>query len=165
MNSFIRLSIIVFLAGIVSGCGFQLRGDVQVPDEAKNLHLVTPSNALEDEFAVYLLDAGVNLTPQAQGADSVLRLSNEQYEKRTLSVDPDTGKEREFEITYSVAFSLRTSDGDVLIKRQAVELQRDYVFDADQVIGKSREESLLRAEMRRDAVQQILRRIEASVSQ
>jgi len=47
---------------------------------------------------------------------------------------------------------------------QSVSLLRDYVFDPDAVIGKSREEGVLREEMRRDAAQQILRRIRAAIS-
>ena len=108
-----------------------------------------------------LLDAGVTVTESTDTADSVLKLQGEQYEKRTLSVDPTTGKGREFEVTYSITFSLRSVEGEVLLRRQSIELQRDYLFDVDQVIGKSQEEGLLQAEMRRDAVQRILRRIES----
>ena len=60
-----------------------------------------------------------------------------------------------------MSHSLRSVEGEVLIRRQSIELQRDYLFDVDQVIGKSQEEGLLQAEMRRDAIQQILRQIES----
>ena len=42
---------------------------------------------------------------------------------------------------------------------QMVSLLRDYVADADAVLGKSREEGVLHAEMRRDAAAQIMRRV------
>tara|TARA_Y100000588_G_C14151824_1_gene880890 strand:- start:166 stop:663 length:498 start_codon:yes stop_codon:yes gene_type:complete len=160
-----QLSIIVILTAILSGCGFQLRGDIDVSEAAGRLYIDTPNYAVEDEFTVFLLDAGVTVTESADTADSVLKLQGEQYEKRTLSVDPTTGKGREFEVTYSITFSLRSVEGEILIQRQSIELHRDYLFDVDQVIGKSQEEGLLQAEMRRDAVQQILRRIESAGAQ
>lgn len=156
-----QLGIIVILTTILSGCGFQLRGDIEVPEAASRLYIDTANYAVEDEFTVLLLDAGVTVTESTDTADSVLKLQGEQYEKRTLSVDPTTGKGREFEVTYSITFSLRSVEGEVLIQRQSIELQRDYLFDVDQVIGKSQEEGLLQAEMRRDAIQQILRQIES----
>ena len=52
----------------------------------------------------------------------------------------------------------------MLVNRQTVSLVRDYVFDTDQVIGKSREQNVLRKEMRRDAAQRILTRLSAALS-
>ena len=71
--------------------------------------------------------------------------------------------EREFELSYSVSFELRKTDGTVLVEHQTVSLVRDYLFDADQVIGKSREQNVLKKEMRRDAAQRILTRLSAAL--
>lgn len=146
-----------------SGCGFHLRGSPPFPDDARSVYLKTPNDLLFDELAVYLQDSGATVISNEEGADAVLNLSKENFTKRTLSVDPDTGKEREFELSYSVSFELRKTDGTVLVEHQTVSLVRDYVFDADQVIGKSREQNVLKKEMRRDAAQRILTRLSAAL--
>ena len=76
-----------------------------------------------------------------------------------------TGKEREFELVYQVAFEVTGASGEELLAKQTVTLLRDYVFDPNAVLGKNREESVLHAEMRRDAAARIVRRISASLGQ
>ncbi len=160
-----NLLILFFVASLgLNACGFHLRGSPPLPDDAGPVYLKTPSDVLFDELAVYLRDSGATVIRNQEGADTVLDLSKEIFTRRTLSVDPDTGKEREFELSYSISFELRKSDGTVLVGLQTVSLVRDYVFDADQVIGKSREQNVLRKEMRRDAAQQILTRLSAALA-
>ena len=159
-----RLTLVFIVSLALGGCGFHLRGAPPFPDDARSVFLRTANDLLFDELAVYLRDSGATVIDIKDGADAVLDLTNEKFTKRTLSVDPDTGKEREFELSYSVSFELRKADGTVLVRQQTVNLVRDYLFDADQVIGKSREQDVLRKEMRRDAAQQILTRLSAALA-
>ena len=140
-------------------CGFHLRGSPPIRDDARLVYLQTPNALLSDELAVYLRDSGTSVIETQEGADAILYIGKEHFTRRTLSVDPDTGKEREFELSYSVSFEFRKADGTVLVNNQTVSLVRDYLFDADRVIGKSREQEVLEREMRRAAVQQILTRL------
>lgn len=159
------LLVLLFVSLGLTGCGFHLRGSPPFPEDARALYLKTSNNQLFDELAVYLRDSGATVMQTKDGADAVLNLGNESFNTRTLSVDPDTGKEREFELSYSVSFELRKSDGTILVEHQTVNLVRDYVFDNDQVIGKSREKGVLEIEMRRDAAQRILTRLAAALSE
>ena len=157
--------IVLFVASLgLNGCGFHLRGSPPFPEDARSVYLRAPNDLLYDELVVYLNNSGAAVSDQKEGADAILDLSKEEFSSRTLSVDPDTGKEREFELSYSISFEFRKSDGTVLVKHQTVNLVRDYVFDADQVIGKSREQDVLRKEMRRDAAQRILTRLSAALA-
>jgi len=153
-----HLLIAIVLTALVSGCGFHPRGVSTLPDDVRVLYLEAPSS-LHDELSVHLLDAGATLVENRADAELVLTIPNEHFDSRTLSVDPDTGKEREFELAYEVAFHARRAGGGVVLKLQTLTLLRDYVFDEDRVIGKSRERGTLQEEMRRDAAQQILTRL------
>jgi len=104
------------------------------------------------------------LADSRDGADASIDVTSEVFDRRVLSVDPNTGKEREFELAYTVAFNVVRGDGAPVLSGQSINLLRDYVFDADAVIGKSREEGVLIVEMRRDAAQQLLRRLRSSLS-
>ena len=156
-----RSLVLALTIAITSGCGYQLRGAVSLPPDLDAIHIAGPPEI--GAALARMLDSG-GIQVQAPGpARAVLRLSDERFSRRLLSVDPNTGKEREFELAYRVAFQLTDADGKVLVPKQSVSLLRDYVFDADAVLGKSREQSVLRDEMRRDAAGQIARRLATSL--
>ncbi len=145
----------------LAGCGFALRGTVELPG-LETVRVTGAGATMREELAVFLREGGVQV---AEGtADAELALTDEQMERRVLSIDPNTGKPREYELAYSVDFQLIDAKGAPLVRRQSVNLVRDFVFDVDAVIGKSREEGVLRKEMRRDAVQQIIRRLRSSLA-
>ena len=157
--------LVTLLLGLLSGCGFQLRGSADLQG-LKSVRIDTGSTILRDELAVFLEDGGVVLVDDKKAqVDAVLSAYDENYQRRVLSVDSNTGKAREYELAYTVKFNLVDGDGDgeALVSEQRVRLVRDFVFDEDAVIGKSREEDVLRQEMRRDAMQRILRRLTATL--
>lgn len=157
---------IVLAAAIVTagGCGYQLRGSVSLPPDLGPIHVAGPRDL--SAAVIQLLDgAGVQVESADGSADVLVRLGNEQFNRRVLSVNPQTGKESEFELAYRVTFEVTRAEGEVLVPRETVSLLRDYVFDIDEVLGKSREQSVLQDEMRRDAASRIVRRIEASLGQ
>ena len=153
------LTLMVVTAG---GCGYQLRGTVSVPPAPDGIHVAGPPE-IRAALTRVLDSGGVQVRPDRDPAGAVLRLSRERFGRRVLSVDPNTGKEREFELAYRVAFDLTGADGEELLPGQTVSLVRDYVFDPDAVLGKSHEEETLRAEMRREAASRIVRRIAAAL--
>lgn len=160
-----RYSIYMLLAVMllsVSGCGFKMRGAVQLPKGVKSVYIQGSSNsALIRDVEISLEQAGVKLLQQAQGADAVLTISNVRQTRRVLSVGT-TGRALEYQLTLEVDVSLVNSKGVKLIPRETMRLTRDYRFDENAVLGKSSEESLLWKEMERDMAQMILRRISAS---
>ena len=156
-----RNLVLMLAIATAGGCGYQLRGAVSLPPDLDAIHIAGPPEI--GAALARILDSG-GIQVQGPGpARAVLRLSDERFSRRLLSVDPNTGKEREFELAYQVAFQLTDADGKVLVPKQSVSLLRDYVFDADAVLGKSREQSVLHAEMRRDAAGQIARRLATSL--
>ena len=68
-------------------------------------------------------------------AEVIVKLEAESFERRTLSVDPATGKVREVELVLSTHFSARSASGKMLIPREPLTWQLDYVFDEGSVLG------------------------------
>ena len=159
-----RNLVLALMVVTASGCGYQLRGAVSLPSDLDGIHVAGPRD-IGAALTLVLDSGGVQVQSDRDSAKAVLRLSGELFDRRVLSVDSNTGKEREFELAYQVAFELTGADGEELLPRQMVSLVRDYVFDANEVLGKSREQAVLHAEMRRDAATQIVRRIAASLGQ
>ena len=148
----------------VAGCGYQLRGAVSLPPGLDAVHVAGPPEI--GAALVEVLDSGgVRVRSNGDSAQAVVRLTDERFSRRLLSVDPDTGKEGEFELSYRVTFRVTGPDGGELVPGQTVSLLRDHVFDSAGLLGKNRERRTLHAEMRRDAAGQIARRIQAALGQ
>jgi LPS-assembly lipoprotein len=155
--------IVGIAASVLSGCGFQLRGGADLPN-VDSIRVNAANASMRDELAVFLQDGGARVVRDADSlVDAVLTVSGEAFDRRVLSVDPSTGKAREYELAYTVNFAMVDGKGKPMVDQQSIRLIRDFVFDEDAVIGKSREENVLRDEMRRDAMQQIIRRLRASL--
>ena len=151
------LAALVTLA--LAGCGFQMRGDVDLPDDVKTVHIVGPT-IFRDELETFLESGGAEVVGDPAVADATVSIGKERFAQRVIAVDPNTGKEREFEMVYTVSFNVTRPDGTVPVGPERVRLARDFLFDSDQVLGRSRERDLLRTEMRRDAAEEIVRRID-----
>nr|VFJ98357.1 MAG: LPS-assembly lipoprotein [Candidatus Kentron sp. H]VFJ98724.1 MAG: LPS-assembly lipoprotein [Candidatus Kentron sp. H]VFK03961.1 MAG: LPS-assembly lipoprotein [Candidatus Kentron sp. H] len=146
----------ILTAGLLAGCGFHLRGDMSLPEGISSLQVQGPTH-LVDEL-VMLLESN-NITITSDRPDAILAIEQERFGKHTLSVESKTGKEREHELTYTVAYRVLSADGKELLPQQTVKLVRDYVFDESAVLGARRERTLLHQEMCRDAANQIIRRL------
>ena len=155
---------IVLLASMLAaaGCGYQLRGAVSLPPGLDAVHVDGPPG-IGAALVQALEGGGARIASTRDPMGALLQLSDERFDRRVLSVDPDTGKEREFELAYRVTFRLIGGDGEELVSTQTVSLLRDYKFDSDALLGASHEQDTLRAEMRRDAAGQVVRRIEAAL--
>jgi LPS-assembly lipoprotein len=104
--------------------------------------------------------AGAEVAETAAGA-GVLRVPVVRMGRTPLSVG-DTGRVQEYLLLYTVEFELIDRNAAVVLPRQTVELERDYTFDTAQAFGTPGEEEVVRAELERDMVQAILRRIDAA---
>ena len=147
-----------------AGCGYQLRGAVSLPPGLDAVQVAGPPEI--GAALVEVLDSGgVRARSSGGSAQAVVRLTDERFSRRLLSVDPDTGKEGEFELSYRVTFRVTGPDGEELVPGQTVSLLRDYAFDSAGLLGKNRERRTLHAEMRRDAAGRIARRIQTALGQ
>lgn len=162
VHSFIGITPPIAAAILLAGCGFQLRGALDLPENVRTVHVMAPP-ALRNDILVLLESGGVDAPTIGAEADANITVTSERFSRRVLSVDPATGKEREFELAYTVAFAITGPGGTEVIENGTVNLLRDYVFDPQAVIGAGREEELLRDEMRRDAARQLMRRLEAAL--
>ncbi|GAB4359786.1 MAG: LPS assembly lipoprotein LptE [Gammaproteobacteria bacterium] len=148
---------------LAPGCGFQLRGEVELPPVLRTTYLAAGSAPAQfvDVLRRSLLDAGATLASEPVSEGSVLKISQVSEDKRVLSVDSVTGKVREYELHFAVRFSLADARGRTLIDPQWVGVTRDFRFSETEVLGKSEEEGLLKREMYDEVVRQLVRRVVA----
>lgn len=160
----LRHSLILLFLASLCACGFELRGSNLEPLKQSSLYVNSSgANMLAREIKEQLQFAEVPIARTAKDADYILDISNEQVERKVLSVSGETGKVEEYEILYRAFFSVRGPDGKTLVKLEPIMAQRDYVFVDDAVLGKSDEENKLHEEMRRQSAAGVLRRLRAVI--
>ena len=154
--------VIVLAAALVSACGFRARGSVSLPEDFRQIHVDAPVD-ISDELAIFLESGGASLARTGADADAVMRVQSENYEQRVLAVDAVTGKAREYELLYTVGFSVRMKDGTMLVGPEHIVIRRVFVFDPTAVIGATQNVQTLRVDMRRDAAERMIRLTEVAL--
>lgn len=146
---------------LLSACGFKLRQDIVLPASLATIKVsvADPYSPLQRNLEVALRRSGAAVVETADGV-AVLRVFRNSLQRLPLSVG-DTGRVQEFVLRYVVTFELVDASGLVVVPRQDVELERDYSFDTIQAQGTPGEEEVMRAELEREIVQSILRRVDA----
>ncbi len=154
-------SLVVGLAVILSGCGgWYLRG-TENPLSIKRVFITRPAtnSYLYSWFVTQLSYNNVQVVARAQ-AEAVIELRNEQYDRRVLSVDPDTGKVREVELGLQVEMTVRGPTGNLISPPDTVSWVKDFVFDEGSLLGTEEVEITLRSKLAEDAARALMIRLE-----
>lgn len=169
MKFSIAFTAIIFTL-LLGGCGYHLRGAYQLPPQMAtttiradnmNSELVRGLKRSFETSGITIVDhLGANDVAVAEKSKvAVLRIVKETHNKRILSVDAK-GRVREYELHYAIGIELSAAD-DFFLPEQALELSRDFLFDPEDVLGKSDEEADLLRDMQRDMVRLIMLRLQA----
>jgi LPS-assembly lipoprotein len=154
------------LAIVLSGCGFHLRGlggQAVLPKSLSRLQLDAGGQGANEPMVALVRDAlrGAGAEIDSIPGLPVLKIYGERIDSQVASVRASTGKASEYILQYSVTFAL---DGAQKYGPDTIGLQRDYSFDPARVVAKEYEERELIGDMRREAAQQIVRRLARSVA-
>lgn len=160
----LRGLVLLLACALLAACGFRLREEVRLPPELSTLRLaqVDPRSDFGRELTAALRRAGATVLEAGEQPAATLRVDQLRERRTPLTVDA-AGRAQEFELVLSAEVSLLDAGGVVAVPPQALELRRDYLFDTAAAQGTSNEEELMRAELQREMVQAILRRIDAAL--
>ena len=157
-----RLAPFALLAALLlAGCGFQLRGAVDLPPEMARTYIsgLAQRDVLFLELKLQLRAANVEVVESRAAATAELRILEKRDTRRVLSVGGDASVQ-EYELATTVTYDVRGTDSD--FRRDPVTLTtvRDMTFDETNVVGKAGEEALLRDEMQRELAWQMVSRLQ-----
>lgn len=154
----------------MSGCGFHLRGtsqDAQTRVETLYLYSADKFGPLTHALQKRFQQAGTRLTETPDEAGLALNLSPERRSRRAVTTTSEISV-AEYEVRLAVDIEFYTLDGSqdktLSLPRATLYAERVYSFDENSLVGSSEEESLLVEEMRRDLVDQIMRRSNSSLA-
>ena len=157
-------SIFVLLCALsLAACGFQLRGQADLPPQMARTHIAGTSTdeGLGLELVRLLKANGVTLVSASEEAGTVVTFTRINATRKVLSVG-DTAKVREYELILTVSFRAASRDESLVFEDQTLTLTRRHLHDPTSVLGSSQTESVLREDMERDAAQLVLYRLAAA---
>lgn len=109
------------------------------------------------ELRSQLKRAGVALVDAPEEATAIFAISIDETDQRVLSVSA-RNVPTEYEVYYSIEYALMSGEKS-LMAPQFLTLTRDYTYDETLVLGKAREEELLRNAIVRDLVRIVLKQL------
>jgi LPS-assembly lipoprotein len=146
-------------AVLLAACGFHLRGAVQLPFPSLYVSVANTSQ-FGHELKRALRASDVRLTETPKEAAATLSIMSELRERQILSLGGQ-GRVREYQLRYRLAYQVTNTKG-VITPPTEIVLKRDISFNDSDVLAKESEEALLYRDMQMDAVQQLLRRLQAT---
>lgn len=154
-------SIVLLLTLIVTACGFQVRGVSNFPSgmsavyvDAANRH-----SSFYTELTTRIRTSDLVLQSDRAAADTIIRVLNDETGQRPVSVSARNAP-REYEVYYIVRYSV-TLDGEEALAPQQLVLTRNYTWNETQVLGKAREEEVLRRALASDLVGLLVQQVSA----
>ena len=145
---------------LAAGCGFQLRGDLTMPAEMSRTFIATDDrhSLFYRALRQHLMDSGVELVEAEAEATAKFSITYDETDQRVLSVSA-RNVPTEYEVYYTIQYVIDAGTAS-LIEPQTLTITRDYTYDSTLVLGKAREEQLLREAIVDDLVRIVLKQID-----
>jgi len=156
----ITLLMVLTLSMLLTACGFHLRGQkaFELPFHQLHVQSANDYSPFINELKSAIQANDVQITDNAEQAQLTLQIVSETTDKQILSLS-GAGRVIKYRLQYRISLRAYDQKQQEWLAPQEVTLRRDYSYDDSQVLAKQQEEALLYQNMRGDAVQQVLRRL------
>lgn len=155
------------IAGILSlvllctGCGFQLRNNVELPPQMAKTQMVVDDeySPLARRVRVMLEQNGVQFVG-SKSASAILEIPVNRVVTDVLTIG-DNARVREYRVSHTVRFRLLDANGEVLVDWQNLRQAREVSFDEQQILAGSREQEYLKKELAETLSRLLIARLES----
>jgi LPS-assembly lipoprotein len=154
-----RVAVAFLLTLSLASCGFHLRGQTPLPFES--LYVSGTSVFAGQLKRAVRAGSETRVTDNQKDAQVTLQILSEAAERTILSLS-SSGRVREITLHYRISFRLHDRENKEYIPKSEILMRRDLSYSDTDVIAKEHEEGLLYRDMRSDAVQQLMRRLQAT---
>lgn len=145
---------------LIAGCGFKLRGAADLPFDTLYVQAPVGSQFAQQFRRVVSAGSATTIVNDPKAATATLVLISEVREKSILSLS-GAGRVSEFQLRYRMSYRLLDKNAAETIPATEIVLTRDFSFNDQDTLSKEAEEALLFRDMQSDAVQQLVRRLQA----
>ncbi|MBX9904584.1 MAG: hypothetical protein K2Y31_09535 [Burkholderiales bacterium] len=161
MKTLLAMLCTLLASSLISGCGFQLRGAANLPFDTLYVQAPVASQFAQQFRRVVAAGSATKIVDDPKSAAATLVLVQELREKSILSLS-GAGRVSEFQLRYRMSYRLLDKNAMETIPVSEIVLSRDFSFNDQNTLSKESEEALLFRDMQSDAVQQLVRRLQAA---
>ena len=153
------LALTLTMSVLTAGCGFQLRGQADIPYTSLYVD-GNPGSPVVSNLQRIISAGGHKdrLAKSSDTAERTIQIMSDTSNKIILSLS-GAGRVREYQLQYRVKYRLLAPKGAEILRPTQIVLSRDMSYNDTLALAKADEEQLLYRDMQNDAAQQILRRI------
>ena len=163
-RSFGRVGVAIVATALsltLAACGFHLRGDAHYAFNSIFVNApAAPLMAAELRRALQATGSA-SVAADAKSAQVILDIPFVVDDKEVLSLSGG-GAVREYLLIKRVQFRVHDADGDEWLPPGEIALRRTYTFSESEALARETQEQRLLKEMQTDAVQQLVRRLQAA---
>lgn len=156
MKRFIFINLLTLL---LTACGFHLRGMTNMPRQLNDITIIVQnahhdlSFLLETQFKSYHIR-----TTSLASAQYALIVEHDDVHQQITSISSSTTP-RQYELIYTVTFKFQQIKGAELLPSSQILITRETTLNSNRILGSTDEMELLKRDMRREAVIQIIDRL------
>lgn len=150
------VAFLAFWTMLLSGCGFQLRGQASLP--FTNAYVSAADKSILAPALRHELASQGKLAGTVKEAQVHIRVVDELFAKDILSLSGG-GKVREYRLNYKVVLHVADDMGRELIAPIELQQLREYSYDDRLILAKEAEEASLRRAMEQEVLSQVMRRL------
>ena len=150
------------LALLCTGCGFQLRNNVELPPQMAKTQMVVDDeySSLARRVRIMLEQSGVQFV-NGNEASAILEIPVNNVVTDVLTIG-DNARVREYRISHTVRFRLLDAQGQVLLGWQNIRQAREVSFDEQRILAGSREQEYLEKELAETLSRLLIARLEST---
>jgi LPS-assembly lipoprotein len=151
----------IILTLLTSACGWQLRGAADISQNLSPLYIsaIDAHGELITQLRQTLKANRITVTEDSREAPYAIYILEETSDKRGVGVG-NNALSSAYELTLKADYEIRTKNSEYITKAAAFSA-RSFNYNSASIGSAAQEEALLRKEMQRELVQQILRRLNA----
>jgi LPS-assembly lipoprotein len=162
-----RFVIFAVVAGLLTACGFRLRGQGDLPPALAIVYLKVPSSTVtapsefSDIMGRSLEGRGSAITSNPKLATATMEIHDENFNERTFATSSDD-EARSTTLTYSVTYSVTLANGKPILSRQQASATQDSIYAESAVLGKAEGINVELRGMMEDVANSILLRLQVA---
>jgi len=151
----------LIIAVLLSGCGYQLRGNIDLPSDLKQVSVVSQKYSdLVRNISQRFSNSDIKVVNTSDRDLYRVKIVSEVFNRRQLSINI-SGRVNEYELIYNVTYQI--SGPDEKSKEETLSLYRDYSFDENNIMGNADREAQIKKEMTSNAASLIFTKLIARI--
>jgi LPS-assembly lipoprotein len=146
---------------LIAGCGFHLRGMAPIPHSLRNLYVdISQDNTgFIPQFNALATSNDITLANSVQTANAILKIISVSAPDPQLIAVTGSGQAGQYNLYYSVTFSVVKPDGIVLIQPTTLSQTRNFSSNASQALSANNQIQQLTQNMQQVIAQSIINQL------